>query len=182
MARVGLISNLGKISTLLNDIHSSISGGTRSAARAAMQVGRPISSPHPIPLATLLVVVLRASRSSNLLITVLTTVPELSRSLGSRCMREWVVAAVFFTLAFAVVVLFVQAATIGSAMSAEEAKGEGETKSGPLYPVPKGTSLPIVGKESIMAKKAHGTCEKGIQASVRWGCDREVRLATQCGC
>ena len=146
------------------------------------KLARPISSPHPIPLATLLVVVLRASRSSNLLITVLTTVPELSRSLGSRCMREWVVAAVFFTLAFAVVVLFVQAATIGSAMSAEEAKGEGETKSGPLYPVPKGTSLPIVGKESIMAKKAHGTCEKGIQASVRWGCDREVRLATQCGC
>ena len=33
------------------------------------------------------------------------------------------------------------------------------------------TSYPIVGAESIMSQKAHGTTEKPVQSSLLYGCD-----------
>ena len=30
---------------------------------------------------------------------------------------------------------------------------------------------PIIGDESIMSQKAHGTSEKPVQDNLRWGCD-----------
>ena len=31
--------------------------------------------------------------------------------------------------------------------------------------------LPVVGAESIMSKKQHGTSETPVQKDLRWGCD-----------
>ncbi len=48
----------------------------------------------------------------------------------------------------------------------------------PLQP---GTKLPLRGEESLMSQKAHGTCDKPVQSSLRWGCD--VKLADRiCWC
>merc|ERR1719231_1855896 len=35
-------------------------------------------------------------------------------------------------------------------------------------------TLPVRGEESLMSKKAHGTCEKPVQEDLRWACDRET--------
>ena len=37
----------------------------------------------------------------------------------------------------------------------------------------KPAQLPILGDESIMSKKAHGTSNMPVQQELRWGCDRE---------
>ena len=37
-----------------------------------------------------------------------------------------------------------------------------------------GAKLPLVGDESIMAPKAHGTSPRPVQENLRWGCDRKV--------
>ena len=39
--------------------------------------------------------------------------------------------------------------------------------------VSQATSYPVVGPESIMSAKAHGTTEKPVQASLLYGCDVE---------
>ena len=41
-------------------------------------------------------------------------------------------------------------------------------------PAPPKPKYPVVGAESIMAPKAHGTAERPVQADLRWGCDRGV--------
>jgi hypothetical protein len=40
--------------------------------------------------------------------------------------------------------------------------------------VPVGQGFPIVGAESIMCAKAHGTCPSPVQADLRWNCDRKT--------
>ena len=32
----------------------------------------------------------------------------------------------------------------------------------------------VMGDESIMSKKAHGTSETPVQENLKWGCDRET--------
>ena len=34
--------------------------------------------------------------------------------------------------------------------------------------------FPIIGDESIMSPKAHGTCVSAVQTDLRWDCDRKV--------
>ena len=34
--------------------------------------------------------------------------------------------------------------------------------------------FPIVGDESIMSSKAHGSCPSAVQTDLRWNCDRKV--------
>ena len=41
-------------------------------------------------------------------------------------------------------------------------------------PVAPGAKLPIVGPESIMSPKAHGTSDKPVQSKLRWGCDPKL--------
>ena len=41
-------------------------------------------------------------------------------------------------------------------------------------PVAPGAKLPIVGQESIMSPKAHGTSDKPVQSKLRWGCDPKL--------
>ena len=41
-------------------------------------------------------------------------------------------------------------------------------------PAPPKPKYPLVGSESIMAPKAHGTARHPVQAELRWGCDRAV--------
>ena len=41
-------------------------------------------------------------------------------------------------------------------------------------PAPPKPKYPVVGAESIMAPKAHGTAERPVQTDLRWGCDRAV--------
>ena len=41
-------------------------------------------------------------------------------------------------------------------------------------PAPPKPKYPVVGAESIMAPKAHGTAERPVQTDLRWGCDRGV--------
>jgi len=36
------------------------------------------------------------------------------------------------------------------------------------------SEYPLYGPESIMARKAHGTCPKGVQLNLRWGCDQAL--------
>ncbi|CBY21136.1 unnamed protein product [Oikopleura dioica] len=36
------------------------------------------------------------------------------------------------------------------------------------------SEYPLYGPESIMARKAHGTCPKGVQLNLRWGCDQTL--------
>ena len=35
-------------------------------------------------------------------------------------------------------------------------------------------TLPVVGDESIMKAKAHGTSETPVQSDLRWGCDTKL--------
>jgi hypothetical protein len=37
-----------------------------------------------------------------------------------------------------------------------------------------GQGFPIVGAESLMCAKAHGTCPSAVQADLRWNCDRKT--------
>jgi peptide methionine sulfoxide reductase MsrB len=41
----------------------------------------------------------------------------------------------------------------------------------PLMP---GQKLPIPGDERLMAPKAHGTCERPVQSTLKWGCDASL--------
>jgi peptide methionine sulfoxide reductase MsrB len=41
-------------------------------------------------------------------------------------------------------------------------------------PVVPGARLPLVGDESLMRDKAHGTCATPVKADVRWGCDAKL--------
>jgi len=41
-------------------------------------------------------------------------------------------------------------------------------------PLEPGTKLPIPGGEELMSQKGHGTTEKPVQSSLRWGCDQKV--------
>ena len=36
-----------------------------------------------------------------------------------------------------------------------------------------GAGFPILAEESIMSKKAHGTCDKPVQENLLWGCDNK---------
>ena len=56
------------------------------------------------------------------------------------------------------------------ASSAPEGLSDG-CKGAPVAP---GAKLPLVGSESIMSAKAHGTSEKPVQAKLRWGCDPKL--------
>ena len=56
------------------------------------------------------------------------------------------------------------------ASSAPEGLSDG-CKGAPVAP---GAKLPIVGHESLMSAKAHGTSEKPVQAKLRWGCDPKL--------
>lgn len=40
---------------------------------------------------------------------------------------------------------------------------------------------PVVGPETLMDKKAHGTCEKPVQENLRWSVDREVSGSKRIG-
>jgi hypothetical protein len=40
--------------------------------------------------------------------------------------------------------------------------------------IPVDQGFPIVGEESIMSAKAHGTCASAVQTDLRWNCDRKV--------
>ncbi len=40
--------------------------------------------------------------------------------------------------------------------------------------IPVGQGFPIVGAESLMCPKAHGTCPSAVQADLRWNCDRKT--------
>ena len=42
------------------------------------------------------------------------------------------------------------------------------------------SGYPIYGPESIMARKAHGTCPKGVQLNLRWGCDQSLADRITC--
>lgn len=84
---------------------------------------------------------------------------------------------VVLILGLTLLALLASAVTIGGAMSADEAKDDaaaGETQSGPLSAVPKGTKLPVTCPDTIMDKKAHGTCVGPLQKELRWGCDAET--------
>ena len=59
----------------------------------------------------------------------------------------------------------------------EEAKSPA-TESGPLVKMPAGTTLPVTAPDTIMSKKAHGTCSGPLQKELRWGCSHEVRVVT----
>jgi len=37
-----------------------------------------------------------------------------------------------------------------------------------------GGELPIIGSESLMSAKKHGTCESGVQSNLRWNCDSSL--------
>lgn len=75
---------------------------------------------------------------------------------------------------------------MGSASSVPEGLSDG-CKGAPVAP---GAKLPLMGDESIMRPKAHGTCDKAVPSTVRWGCDPKLadricwcvkRLGTACG-
>jgi hypothetical protein len=66
-------------------------------------------------------------------------------------------------------------------MASSGAAAEGLSDGCKGAPAAPGAKLPLMAQESLMAQKAHGTCEKPVQAALRWGCD--VKLADKiCWC
>lgn len=41
-------------------------------------------------------------------------------------------------------------------------------------PAAPGAKLPIMGEESLMSQKGHGTCDKPVQSNLRWSCDAKL--------
>lgn len=41
-------------------------------------------------------------------------------------------------------------------------------------PAAPGAKLPIMGEESLMSQKGHGTCAKPVQQKLRWSCDPKL--------